>query len=198
MTEDQDNQVTVLCVNIRPFTRLLKEVLGGSGEIRAAFWEQARMAVDQFGGVVQTRSRRDMVALWGKDAPGEDDAQQAVQAALELQDVMKQMCVGIAEPEVLPIKIGIGTGSVAIVPGEDGDLVASGPPVDLANGLMDRAEGKILIAPGMLPMVQDFFDVEESVSADSEQPESTTPGYRVLGPKPPPAQPPLSGPELVE
>lgn len=192
MTDDQGNQVTVLCVNIRPFTRILKEVLGGSGEIRAQFWEQAGMAIDQFGGVVQTRSRRDMVALWGTDSPGEDDARRAIQAALLLQDVMKQMCVGIAEPEVLPIHIGISTGPVAILPGEEGDLVASGPTVDFANRLMERAEGKILIAPEIASLVQEHFEIEQSAPASVDQPESPAPGYRVLGPKPPP-DPAVSG-----
>jgi len=198
MTDDQGQQLTVLCVNIRPFTDLLKEVMGGSGEISAQFWEQAGMAIDQFGGVVQTRSRRDMVALWGTEAPGEDDAQRAIQAALLLQEVMKQMCVGIAEPEVLPIKIGISTGPVVMVPGEEGDPVASGPTVDQANGLMESAEGSILIALATLPMVQDFFDVEPGAPATLEPPESAAPGFRVLGPKSSPTQPPVSGPELVE
>lgn len=199
MTEDQSNQVTVLCINISPFTGLLREVMGGSsGEIRAMFWDQARMTIDQFGGEVQTRSRREMMVLWGKDAPAEDDTKQAVQAALQLQELMKQVCVGIAEPEIVPLKLAISSGPVVMVPDEDGELVATGSTVDLARGLLDRGEGVVLIAPEMVARAETLFDLEESMPETHNSPEPPAPGYRVLGPKSiPPTQPP-TGPQLLE
>ena len=184
MTDD-DQQKTVIFVNAAPFIKILKE-MGLGGETRALLWEQIGMAVAEFGGVVQRRKRRNMLALWTDDAALEQSAaERAVRAALAMQKVMRGMCVGVVEGEVMPMGIGVCTGAVLLQTDEgNGDTMISGETVEMAQHLGKNAVSKILLDENTFAAVQDVFETEPHAPIVPEESGIPISAHRVLQVKP--------------
>ena len=79
-----------------------------------ALWDASALRIAERGGQVLERGEHDLLAVWGVDATREDDAEQAVLAALALLATLRdQAWAVLAEDESdesLPIKVGIHSG----------------------------------------------------------------------------------------
>ena len=185
--------VTVVSVDISVFVNTLKEALDGGGEVRAALWEQISETVAQFGGLVHSLSRRQMLALWGKDAPQPDDLERAVRAALMMRKVMRGMSKGIVTDDSIQMTIGIAAGNVAFTPNdeEESGFTVEGAPASDAQHLSAQVErtGDILMTQDAFLTIQERFDAETDLPVMVPERDAPMIACRVLGAKP---QPPVT------
>ena len=185
--------VTVVSVDISAFVNTLKEALDGGGEVRAALWEQISETVNQFGGLVHSRSRRQMLALWGKDAPQADDLERAVRAALTMREVMRGMSKGIVTDDSIQMTIGIAAGTVVLTPNdeEEAGFTVEGAPASDAQHLSAQVErtGDILMTQDAFLAIQGCFDAETNLPVMPPDRDAPIIACRVLGAKP---QPPVT------
>lgn len=164
---EQNKAVAILCASAAEYAGLVAELKGPEAARRAmkALWDSSALRIAERGGQVLERSEHDLLAAWGVDASGEDDAQQAVFAALDLQNTLRdQGWAVLAEDEdanePLPIKIGVHSGLALLVRNtESSTWSASGSPVSLARRLSEQANGKILISRDTFRSVQGLFDI---------------------------------------
>jgi adenylate cyclase len=108
-------EVTVLCGALAHTTvltaRLAPAILHC---LLHSFFEQAQHAVQQSGGCIQTLLDDSFVALFGVSGSDEDHAQQAVQAAMQLQQSLsvQGMPHGVCDGEAVTVRLGAHTGTV--------------------------------------------------------------------------------------
>ncbi len=164
-TEHQKN-ITALAIDAAEYAEIVEDLEGGEAAAQAvdSLWDAAREIVDQRGGLVFTVTENDFLALWGADEAQEDDAENAVRAALDLREKLAQMAQDLLADEdddPLPLWIGINSGKALLAPTEtEGEYTASGTTINVANRLAQRAEGEILIAHDTYRTVQGIFDME--------------------------------------
>ena len=103
------------------------------------------------------------MAIWGGQVGREDDAENAVRAALGMADILRKFgTLILREEEPLPLKIGIHSGLALIVPSKTGTSSASGMTISLANRLTQQSDGEIFITHDTYKNVRGVFDVQES------------------------------------
>ncbi len=162
---EQNKTVTVLYASAVEYGEIIAESNGDEAARRAlaALWTALERITGEFGGQVFSRTEHELLALWGADSAREDDAEQAIRAALALQTALRELgAVFIAEDEPLPLNMGIHRGLTLLTPGEkSGTFSASGATITLANRLMQNAEGVILITHEVFRQVLGVFDMQE-------------------------------------
>jgi class 3 adenylate cyclase/tetratricopeptide (TPR) repeat protein len=157
--------VTVLFASAAEYAEIVAGLKGPEAARRAmkALWDAGTLAIAERGGKVLDRSEHDLLAVWGVDASREDDAEQAIYAALLLQSTMRDQGWAVLEEEEddpLPMKIGIHSGLALLVRDSiSGTWSASGGPVILAQRLSENSHGKILISRDTYRWVQGVFDI---------------------------------------
>jgi tetratricopeptide (TPR) repeat protein/tRNA A-37 threonylcarbamoyl transferase component Bud32 len=186
---EQNRQVTALYANAAEYASLVEAVAGGEASRRAmnALWESLVRIIQGARGRVMTRSDTDLLAVWGAEAAGEDDAIQAVHAALDLQQTLRSLgaaFLGIQE-DALPLNIGVHSGVVLLTPSDSpGQYSASGATISLANRLMQNAPGLILVTLDTYRQIRGVFDIQPDVPLRLRGRSEPVPTYRVLQAKP--------------
>jgi class 3 adenylate cyclase len=161
---EQNKPITVVYANAAEYAEIVDLDNGPEAARRAMsdLWKSAAGYVYDFGGVVFTQSERDMMALWGADVVREDDPDQAIKAALAIQESIGQRTAGVLpEEEPLPIRIGINTGlALLTISPETRTYTAGGVTISLASRVADIADGLVLITHNTFREVQGIFDIE--------------------------------------
>ena len=100
-------------------------------ELLSRYFEAARTVIDRYGGVVEKFIGDAVMAVWGAPVAGEDDAERAVRAGLELAGAVSVLGerVGVAD---LAARVGVVTGEVAVTLGAVGQGMAAGDAVNTA------------------------------------------------------------------
>ena len=183
--EGERRQVTVLRSDLSGYStlfealdpELVQELLEPIKEIAIEAIAARRGLVTQFRG-------DEIIALFGA-VVSENDARDAVQAALDLHDRVKEFSrQAVAKVgKELTMHTGISTGLVVIQPSSnrDGLLAISGDAVNAAARLAGiAAPNEVLIGPSTLRWIEPFFNVErlEPVHVKGKVNPITT--YRVL------------------
>jgi class 3 adenylate cyclase len=123
------------------------------------------------------------MAVFGARQAREEDPEQAVRAALELQCRLRE---GQQSSNWLPLqmRVGIHTGLVVIGPlGGTGEFAATGDTVNLANRLEQHApEGGVLISHDTYRHVYGSFDVQRLPPLPVKGKPEPLQTYLVLGP----------------
>jgi serine/threonine protein kinase/tetratricopeptide (TPR) repeat protein len=181
---EHNKLVTALSLDVGEYATLLGEV-GDAEAARStisAFLHTVRDLVSRRGGKVSSQADNTLLALWGSDASHEDDAENAIHAALALQTALQAATADLLESgEPLPFKIGIHTGIALLTPVEKtGEFTASGVTINLANKLSDAADGVILITHDTFRAVQGVFDLQNDVPLKVRGRKEPLPTYRVL------------------
>jgi adenylate cyclase len=139
--EGQSTELTVLFADIRGFTAL-SALLRPEEVVRFlnAFFAEAVEAVERNGGIVDKFVGDCVMALWGAVKPSEDDARNAVRAALQMVERAGRIRV-----KDNPLKMGVGLNTGTAVVGAIGgkkrlDYTAIGPTVNLAARLCNIAD----------------------------------------------------------
>ena len=140
---EQHKAVTALNANAAEYAEIVDEKHGAEAArkaLDALLSEFERIIVEKNGKIFE-RTDRELLAIWGGQVGREDDAENAVRAALGMADILRKFgTLILREEEPLPLKIGIHSGLALIVPSKTGTSSASGMTISLANRLMQQSE----------------------------------------------------------
>lgn len=204
--EQTRKQVTVLFADISGFTRM-SGVMDAEdvSDMMNHLWERLDAIIAAYGGVVDKHMGDAVLALWGASDTHENDAEQAVRAALDMQIALKRFNAeqGLIEKPLsaeaaamqaahgftsffLEMRIAVNTGAVLIgVICTTGEFSAIGDPLNVAGRLQKIAPvGGVLISQATYRQVRGVFSVQSlppQVVKGKVDPIYT---YAVLKPKP--------------
>ena len=162
--------VTVLFADVSGFTAMAKamdhEVVG---TVINSLWSRVDRAIQAHGGRIDKHIGDAVMALFGTPTAREDDPEQAIRAALQVQaevQMWKQEFNTSAsnrqpQSQGVQLRIGINTGPALLgTVGTIGEYTAIGNTVNLANRLEQAAPpGGILISHDTYQHVRGVFDV---------------------------------------
>ncbi|HRU95031.1 MAG TPA: adenylate/guanylate cyclase domain-containing protein, partial [Anaerolineae bacterium] len=157
---DKRKQVTVLFADVTDFTRLSESLDAEEiTELLNLLWQRVDRIILQRGGRIDKHMGDAVMAFWGADRAREDDAEQAVRAALEIKAAVQELRPHLKTPIPLNLCIGISTGPVVLgTLSTTGEYTAIGSTVNLAYRLEGVAPaGGILISPSTYQHVRGLF-----------------------------------------
>ncbi|MGB3712888.1 MAG: protein kinase [Candidatus Promineifilaceae bacterium] len=161
---EENRSITAMYANAAEFTEII-DLIEGPEAAREAMVELKSVVaecVDRNGGLVFNQGEHDILALWGAIVAREDDAERAVQTALEIRKSINHRVTGfLSEEEPLPVRIGVNSGLALLSLAEDtGTFTASGATISLASRVADNADGLVLITHDTFRQVQGIFEIE--------------------------------------
>ncbi len=177
--------VTVLFGDLCGFTALSEQMDPEDvSELMNHLWERVDAAIVRHGGRIDKHIGDAVMALWGAEGAHEDDAEQAIHAALEIQAQLDSLLAG--PPEGLRMRIGIHTGPALLgMVGTLGELTVMGDTVNTASRLEQAApEGGILISQGTYRHVSGAFEAEPLASVRLKGKQEPLQVYRVTAARP--------------
>ena len=160
--EQQRKQVTVLFADVAGFTAMSEtldaELVSG---IMNEVWRKLDAVILAHNGRIDKHIGDALMALWGSDTAREDDAEQAIRAALAMQAALADFAA--TSPHPIAMRIGLNTGPVLLGQvGATHEFTAMGSTVNLASRLeAAAAKGSILISHATYSQVRGVFDVHE-------------------------------------
>lgn len=185
---EQNKTVTALYASAREYLLLLEENASSEAARRAiqALMKEYTGVIREYGGGVFAQTETEILGLWGAENARENDAEQAVRAALALQEKLRVLGAaflgddGDDEDEPLPLNIGINSGMALLKPSEDKTTYsASGATIGIANRLMENALGIILITHDTFRQVMGIFDMAEDIAVKIRGRKDPLQTYRV-------------------
>jgi len=137
-------------------------------EVTREIWRRVDAAVEKHGGVVERHLGGQVLALWGAQSAREDDPEQAVRAALRMQEEVGEFArerLGDTTTDESAnarlMRVGVNTGAV-LLSAAGGEFAATGAAVNVAQRLEEAAPtGGILISHDTYRHVRGIFDVRE-------------------------------------
>ncbi|MCP4536185.1 MAG: AAA family ATPase [Chloroflexi bacterium] len=170
-TSKQRKQVTILFADVSGFTAMSETMDAEDvNAIMNALWEQLDAAITEHGGQIDKHMGDAVMALWGTETAREDDPEQAIRAALAMQQEISGFESRISDLVTIPdmaseinVRIGLNTGPVLLGQvGTTGEYTAMGDTVNLASRLEHAAPvGGVLISHATYRHVRGVFDVLE-------------------------------------
>ncbi len=190
--------VTVFFADVSGFTSM-SESLDAEDVINIMnmLWQQLDAIILAHGGRVDKHMGDGVMALWGAETARENDAEQAVRAALAMQATLQDfnMAQGLAAAEggqffmgapTLQLRIGINTGPVLL--GEVGltqEFTAMGDTVNVASRLEQAAPlGGVLLSHDTYRHVRGIFEVQTLTPIQVKGKTDPVKAYVVLRAKP--------------
>ena len=134
-----------------------------------ALWERLEPVVLAHGGWIDKIVEGMLMALWGAETAREDDAEQAVRAALEMEKALAESRPAVRRKKhLLPaqqavtLRAGIHSGPVILNEvGTIGEYTAIGDTVNTARRLQQAAAaGEVLVSQQTQLLVQGLFDTQ--------------------------------------
>ncbi len=166
---DQQRQMTALYLDVTELAEIQYESGADTETVRGhmdRLWSRFAGLAEERGGVVQSRTDEVGVALWGRDRTSEDDAEQAIRAALRMREAVQKetrRVLGAAweatEESPLPFAAGITTGPVLLErEAQTGTYSARGASITLAGRLREAAPpGQVLVDYDTYTQVRGVF-----------------------------------------
>ncbi len=188
---DQRRQVTVLFADLAGYTALAESMDPEDlYEIMNQYFMHWKTAIENHGGIVEKFIGDAVMAVFGLYASSEQDAKNAILAALTMRQSLREYNRGReqkGEPR-LAMRIGVNTGAVVVsaVKGQaENDFVVVGDTVNVANRLQSLAPlDGILIARSTYRHVCGHFDVEAHGRVHVKGKADPIPAYVVVRVKP--------------
>jgi class 3 adenylate cyclase/tetratricopeptide (TPR) repeat protein len=183
--DGERRHVTVLRSDLSGYSAMFEELDPEQvEEIVQPIMDIATGAIARRGGLITEFRGDEIIALFGV-AVGENAARDAVQAALDLHDRVRQF----SRPAVtklgrkLTMHTGICTGLVVVRPGSNrkGLLSISGDPVNMAARLVSIAvTNEVLVSPETRRWIEPFFKLEQLEPIVVKGKSSPVTPYRVV------------------
>jgi class 3 adenylate cyclase/tetratricopeptide (TPR) repeat protein len=161
-TAERRRQVTILFADVSGFTAMSERMDAEEvAQVMNDLWRRLDGVVHQFGGRIDKHIGDALMAVWGGDEAREDDPEQALRAALGLQDELT--VVRDAQRLELRMRVGVNTGPVLLGPvAGTTEFTAMGDAVNVASRLEHAAPiGGVLISHDTYRHVRGVFDVHE-------------------------------------
>ncbi len=165
--EKRRKQVTVLFADVSGFTAMSEQMDAEDlSDALDAVWEHLDAAITSHGGLVDKHIGDAVMGLWSVDVASEDDPEQAVRAALEMQTIVGGFAESESDLSGLQLRIGINTGPVVLGEvGSTAEFTAIGDTVNVAARLESAAPiGGILVGSDTYRHVKGLFKVFEQDS----------------------------------
>ncbi|MFL5353904.1 ATP-binding protein [Archangium sp.] len=178
--------VTVLFGDLCGFTSMSERMDPEDvSELMNLLWEHVDAAIVKHGGRIDKHIGDAVMAIWGADGSQEDDAEQALHAALDIHAQLEAFQSGGAA-KGLRMRIGVHTGPVLLgVVGTLGELTVMGDTVNTASRLEQAApEGGILISHGTWRQVNGAFEAEPLAPLKLKGKQEPLQVYRVTAARP--------------
>ncbi len=146
-------------------------------------------AVSRYGGTVSRLMGDAVLALFGAPVAHEDDAERAVRAGLEIQELAKSYATAIKARHGFDfdLRVGINTGTAVLAFVGDAvktEYTAMGDAANIAARLQSLAEpGTVLISADTYRLVHGLFDFRPLGAIELKGKQATVEGYEVLGAK---------------
>ncbi|MBN1966889.1 MAG: AAA family ATPase, partial [Anaerolineae bacterium] len=162
----QRKQITILFADVSGFTAMAEAMDAEDvTDLMNALWQGLDGAILRHGGTIDKHIGDGVMALWGVDAAREDDAEQAVRAALAMQEALaafRQAQDRAGRRVSLAIRAGLHTGPVLLGEvGTTGEFSAMGDTVNLASRLEQAAPvGGVLISHDTFRLVRGLFAIQ--------------------------------------
>ncbi len=164
----QRKLITVLFADVSGFTAMAEEMDHEivTGVINS-LWSRVDKAIEDHGGRIDKHIGDAVMALFGTPTAREDDPEQAIRAALQIQAEVQKWKDEFSNPSAsrernpnIQLRIGINTGPALLgTVGTIGEYTAIGNTVNLANRLESAAPaGGILISHDTYQHVRGIFD----------------------------------------
>lgn len=184
----QNKMVVTLSAKATEYAEIIEEGQGGevAQQAMTALWSAFEQLVNERNGRVFSRTDTELLALWGAESAHEDDTERAIRAALAMQQTLREMAMAFLEKtdNPLPLNIGLNSGLALLTLDEKtGTLSASGATLNLANRLMQMADGAILISHEVFRQILGIFDVQPDEPLKLRGREEAIRTYRVLAAK---------------
>ncbi len=144
---------TVMVVNVQGFSALVGlDARVEMGVIKET-WLRIDRTVAEMGGNLVKHTGDTLLAVWGLPTAGDNDPEQAVKAALALQDMIQRTHSAVVpESSKFTLQVGIHTGNIyAMQLGVNNEYALVGEAVSQAYRLADRSQ------PGMILIDEDTF-----------------------------------------
>lgn len=153
--------VTVLFADLVGFTPLTERL--DPEDVRSMlvqYFDRARAIVDRLGGEIEKYTGDAVTAFWGTRVAGENDAERAVRAGLELVGAVSALGRDIGIPD-LQARAGVMTGETAVGPGGNATGMIVGDIVNTAARLQAIAEpGTVLVGDTTRRLAEDRIAFE--------------------------------------
>lgn len=163
--EPRRKLITVLFADIAGFTGWSEpsdpEDVGASIE---KVWSRLDQLITRYGGTIDKHIGDAVMAIWGMGVAREDDPENAIRAALAMQEEFREMtAAGQLGQAELGLRIGINTGPVILrAIGTAGEYTALGDSVNVASRLEAAAPiGHVLVGHDTYRHVRGVFTVTE-------------------------------------
>ncbi|GAB4502041.1 MAG: adenylate/guanylate cyclase domain-containing protein [Anaerolineales bacterium] len=192
---EKRRMVTVLFADISGFTELSEkmdpeDVMSLMNQI----WAQLDSLILARGGHIDKHMGDNVIALWGVEAAREDDAEQALRAALEMQSALQGAHAG------LKLHIALHSGQVMLGEiGSQGEYTAMGRTINLVSHLEAvTPAGEIYLSHETLQLARGLFETEELPAQTLQGFSAALQFHRLLRPVPHIFRPRTRGIEGVE
>jgi class 3 adenylate cyclase/tetratricopeptide (TPR) repeat protein len=134
-------------------------------ELMRSYFDTARTALERHGGAVEKFIGDAVVGMFGVPEAHEDDALRACRAALEIQERLAALELGIA------VRIGVNTGEVVAGDAARREMFASGDAVVLGDSVNVAARLEQAAAPGQVLLGEATYRlVRDAVRAEPVDP----------------------------
>jgi class 3 adenylate cyclase len=141
--------VTVLFADVQGFTPLAEQLdFEAVGELIKSIWNKLDKVIDSEGGYIDKHIGDAVMAVWGAPFAGDNDAERAVRAGLNLILAMDEFTKKSTIPgaDTLKLRVGINTGPVfAGTIGMKNEYTVIGDTVNVANRLEQIAEANQVV-----------------------------------------------------
>ncbi|MDH5752107.1 MAG: AAA family ATPase [Deltaproteobacteria bacterium] len=178
-------RATVVCSLISGFQSLFSQIDPElASEIMVRIREEATLAVEQYGGVVNQFVRGEVLSFFGVPVTHEDDPSNAVMAAMLLHSSVRSVGSEYEKKLNRPLvmKTGIASGLMVLHQGDQrgGQFSITGDAVNTAAQLAEQARADdLLVSRETHDIVRPFF-VSEPNPAPTEPDETGPVAFRVL------------------
>lgn len=164
---DRLQVVTILFADVQGFTALSEQLEPDQvkfimDHVLAKLTEE----IEHHGGYIDKYMGDAVMAIFGIDRPGADDAYRAVKSALAMQDAIETLSRSLEKTmaRALKLRIGINTGRVmvgSVAKGRDKDFTVMGDAVNLTQRLESNCPvGSILISESTQRQLRGSFGVK--------------------------------------
>ncbi len=184
----KESPVTVLFSDIRGFTTFSERVgPQETVELLNEYFERMVDCVFRHGGVLDKFIGDALMAIWGAPVQRPDDAERALQAALEMQSVLAEFNAERVAAGRPAVAIGIGVNAGPAVVGNMGsskrlEYTVIGDTVNVASRLCSiAAAGEIVASAETVAQAGGRFEVEPMPPAKVKGKTATVELFRVLG-----------------